>query len=139
MPELLKKSDENFLAANLLIQNKFFAPSVHCSYYSCFQKLKNVISQAYNSDYFELDTELKNINRNVSQGSRMGSHEFLIDRKLFDLVKRKKRDHRLINSMNDIKVYRKKSDYLNEPITEDVAVKAHNISQKVIKELNALI
>lgn len=139
MPELLKKSDENFLAANLLIQNKFFAPSVHCSYYSCFQKLKNVISQAYNSDYFELDTELKNINRNVSQGSRMGSHEFLIDRKLFDLVKREKRDHRLINSMNDIKVYRKKSDYLNEPITEDVAVKAHNISQKVIKELNALI
>lgn len=39
MSEILNKSRQNEAASSLLIRNYFYASSIHCIYYSCFQKL----------------------------------------------------------------------------------------------------
>ena len=138
MPELLKKSIQNFSAASLLIENELYASSVHCSYYSCLQKLKNVISQAYNIEYDELETERRQLNRkNISRN--LATHEFLIDRKLLDLIRRERKDHRLINEINDIKLYRTTSDYDNIAISGTEAEAVLFKTQKAIEKLNTLI
>jgi uncharacterized protein (UPF0332 family) len=138
MPELLKKSIQNFSAASLLIENELYASSVHCSYYSCLQKLKNVISRAYNIEYDELENERRRLNRkNISRN--LATHEFLIDRKLLDLIRRERKDHRLINEINDIKLYRTTSDYDNVAISCTEAEAVLFKTQKAIEKLNTLI
>lgn len=138
MPELLKKSIQNFSAASLLIENELYASSVHCSYYSCLQKLKNVISRAYNIEYDELENERRRLNRkNISRN--LATHEFLIDRKLMDLIRRERKDHRLINEINDIKLYRTTSDYDNVAISGTEAEAVLFKTQKAIEKLNTLI
>lgn len=141
MPELLKKSEENILAASLLIENELYASSVHCSYYSCFQKLKNVISQAYGSDYEELENERYSLIKLLRLRSKrtLGTHEFYIDRKLVDLIRRENKDHRLINQINDLKLRRTISDYDNKEIIHSEAIKVFSKTKEVLKTLNTLL
>ena len=139
MPELLKKSSENFSAASLLIENELYASSVHCSYYSCFQKLKNVISQGYSCDYEELEVEHRDLNTTLSAKKRLGSHEFFIDRKLLDLIKRERKDHKLISQINDIKLYRTDSDYKNKQIIRADAEAVLSKAEEVLEKLNTLL
>jgi uncharacterized protein (UPF0332 family) len=139
MPELLKKSVQNISAASLLIENELYASSVHCSYYSCFQKLKNVISLAYSCKYEDLEIELRDLNSKLKTNQRLGTHEFFINRKLFDLIKREKEDHRIINEINDIKSFRTDSDYKNVAISLKKAQDALSKSKIVIEKLNTLL
>ena len=138
MPELLIKSTQNFSAASLLIQNELYASSVHCSYYSCLQKLKNVISRANNIEYDELESERRELNKK-NPSRNLATHEFLIDKKLMDLIRRERKDHKLISEINDIKLYRTKSDYENVAIGYSDAESVLSKTQKVIEKLNALI
>jgi uncharacterized protein (UPF0332 family) len=138
MSELLKKSKENIQSASLLIENKLYAPSIHCSYYACFQRLKTIIAEAYNCEFIELESELKTLN-NVSRKKRIATHEFYINYKLNDLIRREGADHRLINKLNELKTYRNKSDYENIPIKPGISKDVFSLSQNVIQELNKLI
>lgn len=124
-----------------LIDNKLYAPSIHCSYYACFQRLKNLIAEAYNCDYTELDNELRNLNDEYRRQSKrsIATHEFYIGYKLNHLARREGIDHRLINELNDLKTYRNKSDYDNIPISPKISKDVFSLSQKVIQELNKLI
>lgn len=137
MSELLKKSEANFSAAVLLITNGIYAPCVHCSYYACFQKLKNVIATAYNCDYDDLKLEHDQLNN--ERGKRIGSHEFFIDYKLLKLIRRNGDDHRLLNEINEIKYFRAKSDYDNIAIVKDEAELVKKNSEIIIKKLNNLL
>ncbi len=141
MSELLKKSAENIQSASLLIDNKLYAPSIHCSYYACFQKLKNLIAEAYHSDYTELDNELRDLNDKFRRENKkvIATHEFYIGYKLDHLIRREGADHRLINKLNDLKTYRNKSDYENIPVKPEISKNVFSLSQKVIQELNKLI
>jgi uncharacterized protein (UPF0332 family) len=139
MSELLKKSTENISAASLLIENKLYASSIHCSYYSCFQKLKNVISLAYSCRYEDLEVEHRDLNSKLKQNQKLGTHEFFINRKLFDLIRREKEDHRLINKINDIKLHRTNSDYKDVAIDNKTAEEVLAKSKIVIETLNTLI
>lgn len=139
MSELLKKSEENFSAAVLLIHKGFYAPSVHCSYYACFQKVKSLIAVAYNCNYDELRMEYDQIIRKKGNLKRIGSHEFFIDYKLQNLIKRNESDHRLLNKINDLKYFREKSDYDDIEINEEEAKRANENSALIIKQLNCLI
>ncbi|MDY0280344.1 MAG: hypothetical protein RBR35_07270 [Salinivirgaceae bacterium] len=60
MSYLRQKSEFNLDAAKLLQSNSLFAPSVHCSYYSCLQLLKATIIEFFGVSYEELDIALIN-------------------------------------------------------------------------------
>ena len=51
MSKLRQESDFNIDAASALLKQNLFAPSVHCSYYSCFQFLKYTIKEFFEEDY----------------------------------------------------------------------------------------
>ena len=67
---LLDKSQSNIEAAELLHDEEFYAPSVHCSYYSCIQLMRHVIFNKFGEDEMEFD------GRPEVQSN--GSHNFLI-------------------------------------------------------------
>ena len=58
MSKLREKSEFNFDAAQVLIKNNLFAPSVHCSYYSCFQLMKYTMNYVFGISYDELNTRI---------------------------------------------------------------------------------
>jgi len=132
MTILLEKSKQNIRAASMLIDNELYASSVHCSYYACFQRLKKLIADAYICDYSDLDVEHRKLNKSGSGKRMIGSHEFYINYKLLNLVKRENKEHRLVNELNDIKRFRKQADYDN--ISIDL-----NTSQNVFKKSNVII
>jgi hypothetical protein len=73
MSVLLDKSENSVSAAEFLHQDSFYAPSVHCSYYSCIQLMKHLVI-----NYFE-DFENDNDFEYQQRESGKGSHEFLIN------------------------------------------------------------
>lgn len=54
MSKLKAKAEFNIDAAQLLIDKSLYAPSVHCSYYSCFQLMKYTMKEIFGITYDEL-------------------------------------------------------------------------------------
>jgi hypothetical protein len=77
MSKLKEKSEFNFDAARLLIDKYLFAPSIHCSYYSCFQLMKFTMKNYFNISYDELN---RNISVDKSGELTPLSHIFLIQK-----------------------------------------------------------
>ena len=71
MSFLNNKSDFNLEGAKLLIENSLYAPSVHCSYYSVFQKLKYKYTTKASISYDELTQNIFADKRNT--------HKYVID------------------------------------------------------------
>lgn len=118
MNSLKEKANFNYEAAKLLISNSYYAPSVHCSYYSCFQLLKYIMFSFFGIEYSSL-TSL------VSQ-SRRNTHEFIIDyitrevnNSKLDLQDKREFKRKII----ELKRFRNDSDY------EDVVI--HNDKSNV--------
>jgi uncharacterized protein (UPF0332 family) len=65
---LVQKSDENITSAKLLIDNKHYASSVHCSYYSCVQLMIYLLIHKYNLDRAQIEA--------LAKGENKGSHIF---------------------------------------------------------------
>ena len=72
MSYLLNKSEFNRESAVLLIDNTFYSSSVHCSYYSVFQRMKHEYKKVENINDEEYRVR-------ESQNNRVSSHKFLID------------------------------------------------------------
>ena len=70
MSKLKEKSEFNFDAAQLLIDNYLYAPSVHCSYYSCFQLMKFTMNNFFGIGYDELNTR-------ISVSTSGGTHSYV--------------------------------------------------------------
>lgn len=51
------KSKESLIAAKILISNSMHNSSIHCSYYSCFQKISSILIDLYDRE--RLDSEIK--------------------------------------------------------------------------------
>ena len=60
MTKLKQKSEFNFDAAKVLIDTNLYAPSVHCSYYSCFQLMKFALKDFCGINYDELYQRIGN-------------------------------------------------------------------------------
>lgn len=107
MSKLKEKSEFNIDAAKLLISRQYYASSVHCSYYSCFQLLK------YTINYFS-DVDYETLSKNIS-ASRRGTHQYVIDFVANELNShlgiRESRNFK--RSINDLKQFRTESDYDN--------------------------
>ncbi len=118
------KSDENYAAADLLINNSKLSSSIHCLYYGAYQRAMYAMKKSgvgykeQNDNYKKYCGAQAGINNKVK---RLGSHEYLIS-EFVKLMKSKTNDARLVGNLNRcflyLKTCRRKADYENDLISE---------------------
>jgi hypothetical protein len=118
MSKLKEKSEFNFDAAQVLIDKYLFAPSVHCSYYGCFQLMKFTLFKHFGVSYDEL-------RQRVSVKASGGTHTYVAD--FYNKAVRKNGIFDYSNfsrKIKDLKEFRESSDYDDVEITIDKSQKA---------------
>ncbi|HKJ80958.1 MAG TPA: hypothetical protein VJ954_02960 [Ignavibacteriaceae bacterium] len=119
MSKLREKSEFNIDAAQLLIDNYLYAPSVHCSYYSCFQLMKFTMNNYFGINYDEL-------RQRISVSTSGGTHSYVTH--FFNKEVRSKSgifDYSdFSRKIKDLKEFRESSDYDDVEITIDKSTKA---------------
>ena len=128
MTQLKEKSKFNLEAAKVLIDDHdCYAPSVHCSYYGCFQFIKSKLN-TIGFTYEMISTEL-------ASDTRKSSHNYPISL-ILNEVERKSDSHYKSNVRNKIKLlktFRVESDYHNEIVNYDKSRKSLDLSKEIIK------
>ena len=113
MSRLKTKSDLNFDAAQLLLNKNLYAPSVHCSYYSCFQLIKYTIKSFFSIDYDDLSSRIAT--------SKQKTHAYVI-RFMTDEIRSLggiEESREFNRAIKDLKQFREESDY--EDVLIDIA------------------
>lgn len=130
MSFLLDKSSQNERSALMLWDiHRFYAPSVHCAYYSCIQLMIHVLLTNGGYTAITMDAEIK------SKKYGNTSHTFYI-KKVTELIAGINRSKcNTFNKIWSLKDFRNKSDYQDIEITNDDANKATSLSV----EINALL
>lgn len=125
MSKIRQKSDFNIDAAEQLLKEACYAPSVHCSYYSCFQLLKFTIKDFFGIDY---DTQSANI-----AISNQNTHQYVLNylsSELRNFVSLKEsRDFK--RTFKDLKQFRLESDYENIEIGSDKGNEAFDKAKEI--------
>jgi uncharacterized protein (UPF0332 family) len=123
--KLKQKSEFNADAAELLIRNNNYAPSVHCSYYSVFQLMKVAMREFVGVNYETIDA-------NVAS-SKSSEHQY-IRKEILNVIRESDYSEytRINRSIKELYLIRIASDYKNEEINLDKATKANNFSKEVI-------
>jgi uncharacterized protein (UPF0332 family) len=119
MSYLRQKSDFNLDAAKELISKQIYAPSVHCSYYSCFQLLMYIIQ-----DFFGVDYEAQ---KRESRRAKQTSHNYVIQyiaNELHNLEKEIEVRKTVIRQIKQLKQLRVESDYHDIEIGFERSTKA---------------
>lgn len=99
--ELKKKSEQYIKSAALQICNKFYAASVHSSYYGCYQLII----------YYILSKGIKTKDELDYITNRRGSHNNVINL-FFTLVDTSYNELKNLNGkITDLKIYRTEADY----------------------------
>lgn len=126
MSNLVQKSNFNLDAAEELIKKSLYAPSVHCSYYACFQFLKYSLKNYQNITYEIIENECK--------GYTYGTHNYIINNCL-DVLK-SKTDHSTLKDIKrdikDLKEFRLDSDYYDKEILIEESIKSLTLSKNII-------
>jgi uncharacterized protein (UPF0332 family) len=129
MPVIANKSDFNLQAAEELIKKDLYAPSVHCSYYGCFQKMKSILSQRLSVSYEKIDNTVKT--------HTQSEHTFIRDVILQDLIG--KLDNNILRKLGthikSLYRFRINADYKDLEIRNDTANEAMRISNEVVLQL----
>lgn len=134
MSKIRQKSEFNIKAAEQLLKDAYYAPSVHCSYYSCFQLLKYTIK-----DFFNIDYETQAVNMSVI-GQK--SHQYVVNYIAKELVSfvPLEESRKFKRTIKDLKQFRIESDYENLEIDlvkgNDAFNKAQEIRSYVIKNFH---
>lgn len=119
MSKLKAKSEFNIDAAQLLIDKSLYAPSVHCSYYSCFQLMKFTMKEIFGITYDELA-------QRVSVKSTGGTHTYVTN--FFNKEVKSRYGTFEYSDFNrklkDLKEFRESSDYEDVEIDIDKGTKA---------------
>lgn len=135
MPIIANKSDFNLQAAEELIKKNLYAPSVHCSYYGCFQKMKFILSRCFKITYEEIDQIVANSRPKRSE------HVFIRDKIVHDLSGKKSNiqfSRTLENNIKRLYQFRINSDYKNMEIFSNTASEAMRISKDIIIQLKKI-
>jgi len=133
---LKSKSEFNFDAASILIDNNCYAPSVHCSYYSVFQLIKHKFVRLKEISYKELSNKIIMDKRNT--------HKYLIDEFCLhlqsDSVKKMSIfDVRILKrEIEDLKQFRNESDYDNIEIDYETSNKVLSLSSSILKRIKKI-
>ena len=125
MSKLREKSKFNLDAAEVLIKEDLHAPSVHCAYYSCFQRIKCIFPEYFNITYAQID-------ENVA-GMKTSEHNYLI-RYLSGQIKTNVGDKEyrdFSNDIKDLKLFRTNSDYKEIEVDSVLSSKALNIAKRI--------
>jgi uncharacterized protein (UPF0332 family) len=118
MSKLRQKSEFNIDAAEHLLKKSLYAPSVHCSYYSCFQLLKFTIK-----DFFDVDYETQSIN---ISSTKQNTHQYVVNyvsdglKKFVPFEESRNFKH----AIKDLKQFRIESDYENIEVNSDKGIEA---------------
>lgn len=126
MSILKEKSNFNLTATELLQNNSLFAPSVHCSYFSCLQLVKFAIIENLNVTSEDLNKEVHG----------KDSHKYLIN-KIGDEIRNYSREEHtiFIRNINGLKKFRVESDYGEIEVTTTESYKALENAKEIRKQL----
>lgn len=145
MSYLKDKSEFNLKAAQILITEKLYASSVHCSYYAMLQFMICQYADCFGKSFDEISRETKD---------KGGSHNYIINGMIdyikstyrsdpkIDRVQRNVKDtniHRLHTKIKDIKKFRVKSDYRNISIDKDEGEKAYKWSLEIKNKIKEFL
>lgn len=121
-----EKGEFNDAAAQLLYDHNYYAPSVHCAYYSCFQLLKFLINDKLNTPYAQQDIEIAS--------NTMRSHSYVWG-KINSFLTTKEKDVSKLRDIRtkykDLQLLRVRSDYENSQIDESSSRKALQYSDEL--------
>ncbi|MCB9253012.1 MAG: hypothetical protein H6605_11125 [Flavobacteriales bacterium] len=130
---LIAKSRENFEAFLLLKEHgatrkdyNFYAPAIHCCYYSCFQKMVHILKEYFTDEYERVNTKESN------------SHSLLIST-FTDCYSNgfAENSSRVNRYLKQLKALRQRSDYGDVMVSEQEMNKASEYLanfNKIIKE-----
>jgi len=124
---LENKSELNIEAARKLIEENLYAPSVHCSYYSCFQLLKFKMNDFFDVTYEQLTADISS--------SPKGTHEYIIDFYI-QTIRNNANNWKSVDfkrNIKDLKLFREKSDYEDINITKNQSDKAYRTAEYLLK------
>jgi len=125
MTKLKQKSGFNFDAAEILIKSNYYAPSVHCSYYSCFQLMKFALKDFCGIEY-------KDLEKKIADDKQQTTHVFVINELGKVFLKFDKLIYREFNSkIKDLKTFRIDSDYKDIEIISDQGEKAFKLAGEI--------
>ncbi len=128
MSVLLDKSNENIRVANLLIdQHHCYASSVHCSYYSVFQRSVHVLTQQFGMTDKEIEVDAAF--GNVGKDSHNKTISVVFNKIMSAGQRLKAVDYR--RSMGALKGKRQKADYSDKAIDKTFSQDAHKQAQDI--------
>jgi len=129
MSHLKNKSEFNITAAQFLIDRNLYAPSIHCSYYSCFQLLKVILKEFIGIDYNQQE-------RAIRMGQQ-NSHSYVITNVL-NVVHDKNRlaYPEISRKIKNLRLLREKADYRDIQIDQSTSLDAYNTAKEVLSYLN---
>ncbi|NIG55013.1 HEPN domain-containing protein [Chitinophaga sp. Cy-1792] len=120
-----EKSKQSLHAAELLIHSQRYNSSVHCSYYSCMQKIFQILFVDKKNDKGKM----------LSNGrfDRKGSHQQIFDMISTEFSKSYPADYKwLKRQFIKLKELREKADYSDEPIDQEEVYRALRIAESII-------
>src|SRR5690554_5162280 len=123
--KLKQKSEFNADASDLLIKNNYYAPSVHCSYYTVFQLMKVAMKDFKGVDYETIDANVASSNSSEHCYIR---NEILNIIRDFDYIEYS----RMSRNIKDLYQFRIESDYKNIEVNSQKATKAKKFSRDII-------
>ncbi|MCF8257570.1 MAG: hypothetical protein K9J06_08460 [Flavobacteriales bacterium] len=131
MAPLLKKSEDNMTAGTLLMDKGLFAPSIHCHYYCCLQRMKHAIvakGTLTSKDIYDR-----------GKAEKEGSHNTIV--KLFkqQLGQSRMADvSRFSTAYAKLKDLRTKSDYEDMLMESNDGMDAQSRASEVIRIINRM-
>lgn len=130
------KSTLNKESADLLLKNNKYAPSIHCSYYSCIQNMLYIIYGKLKNSPTDFETKRR--------AAKNGTHQYaisVIERHLLSLRHEKEGRENLKyfkKRIGELKVLRELSDYKEDPINNEQGAEAYDLSIGINSILNRL-
>jgi uncharacterized protein (UPF0332 family) len=126
-----QNSESNLQAAKILYDNKKYAPSVHCAYYSTFQLMKCVIQDFFKCSFEEQEEELKKLKFEKATRN-IGVHAYIINKFCTKAKDVSNTDYVIYNrNIKDLQKFRIDSDYKNIEINSTNSELALKKAQEV--------
>jgi hypothetical protein len=135
---LQSKSEFNYHAAKMLIDDNIYAPSVHCSYYGLFQFINTKLN-TLGFTYAKISADIRESRKNGNKA--LQSHEYPISLIVCEIEKQS--NVIFATEVNDkitlLKLYRVQSDYLNFFIGDAQSKAALELSNEIKKLIKSKI
>lgn len=136
LSHLRSKSEFNLDAAQILIDvHSYYAPSVHCSYFGCFQHIKYKLNRI-GITYEKIDGDIAASRH--SNATTLNSHKYPIKLILDKIEEKAGGSYRkkVSDKINLLKTARVISDYHNEDVGPTEGNAALKLSKEIIKLIN---